>query len=102
MLDAQCQIKLCDFGLAIDQKFEQANTRLGTFGYFAPEVGLGLCRATLLHCLWCGPSLATYLSAVSLHQVSVHSFSRDDCSYASTLLVNSLLDGICLLSRNEY
>lgn len=31
-------VKLCDFGLAIDQKFEQANTRLGTFGYFAPEV----------------------------------------------------------------
>ncbi len=35
---AQGVVKLCDFGLAIDQKFEQANTRLGTFGYFAPEV----------------------------------------------------------------
>jgi aurora kinase len=37
-MDANNQMKLCDFGLAIDQKFEQANTRLGTFGYFAPEV----------------------------------------------------------------
>lgn len=38
LMDASCNIKLGDFGLAIDQKFEQANTRLGTFGYFAPEV----------------------------------------------------------------
>ncbi|KXZ50156.1 hypothetical protein GPECTOR_17g792 [Gonium pectorale] len=38
LLDASCTLKLADFGLAIDQKFEQANTRLGTFGYFAPEV----------------------------------------------------------------
>ncbi|KAG2443327.1 hypothetical protein HYH02_009393 [Chlamydomonas schloesseri] len=38
LLDASCNLKLADFGLAIDQKFEQANTRLGTFGYFAPEV----------------------------------------------------------------
>lgn len=32
LLDASCNLKLADFGLAIDQKFEQANTRLGTFG----------------------------------------------------------------------
>ncbi|GIL61317.1 hypothetical protein Vafri_15706 [Volvox africanus] len=38
LLDASNCLKLADFGLAIDQKFEQANTRLGTFGYFAPEV----------------------------------------------------------------
>jgi serine/threonine protein kinase len=37
-MDTNSQVKLCDFGLAIDQKFEQANTRLGTFGYFAPGV----------------------------------------------------------------
>lgn len=37
-MDAHGAIKLADFGLAIDQKYEQANTRLGTFGYFAPEV----------------------------------------------------------------
>ncbi len=40
VLDGQGQVKLCDFGLSIDQKFERANSRLGTFGYFAPEVGL--------------------------------------------------------------
>lgn len=39
VLGVQGQVKLCDFGLSIDQKFERANTRLGTFGYFAPEVG---------------------------------------------------------------
>ncbi|MEW5307351.1 MAG: hypothetical protein WDW36_009755 [Sanguina aurantia] len=38
IMDAHGAIKLADFGLAIDQKYEQANTRLGTFGYFAPEV----------------------------------------------------------------
>ncbi|KAJ9522961.1 hypothetical protein QJQ45_023759 [Haematococcus lacustris] len=38
VLNEQNQVKLCDFGLAIDQTFEPANTRLGTFGYFAPEV----------------------------------------------------------------
>ncbi|GFR49106.1 hypothetical protein Agub_g10901, partial [Astrephomene gubernaculifera] len=38
LLDGGCNLKLADFGLAIDRKFEQANTRLGTFGYFAPEV----------------------------------------------------------------
>ncbi|GLC40178.1 hypothetical protein PLESTB_000259600 [Pleodorina starrii] len=38
LLDASSCLQLADFGLAIDQKFEQANTRLGTFGYFAPEV----------------------------------------------------------------
>ncbi len=27
-MDASCNVKLADFGLAIDQKFEQANTRL--------------------------------------------------------------------------
>lgn len=32
VLDASCCIKLADFGLAIDLKFERANTRLGTFG----------------------------------------------------------------------
>ncbi|EFJ47294.1 hypothetical protein VOLCADRAFT_31717, partial [Volvox carteri f. nagariensis] len=37
LLDGSSCLKLADFGLAIDQKFEQANTRLGTFGYFAPE-----------------------------------------------------------------
>ncbi|KAL6762539.1 kinase-like domain-containing protein [Haematococcus lacustris] len=38
VLNEQNQVKLCDFGLAIDQTFEPANTRLGTFGYFAPEI----------------------------------------------------------------
>eukprot|EP00775_Hariotina_reticulata_P011520 gene11520-11663_t len=31
-------IKLADFGLSIDTRHEVANTRLGTQGYFAPEV----------------------------------------------------------------
>ncbi|KAF8066363.1 hypothetical protein HT031_002687 [Scenedesmus sp. PABB004] len=31
-------VKLADFGLAIDAAAEPANTRLGTAGYFAPEV----------------------------------------------------------------
>ncbi len=35
LLDASCNLKLADFGLAIDQKFEKANTRLGTFGWVA-------------------------------------------------------------------
>lgn len=38
LLDADGNFKLADFGLAIDRKHELANTRLGTFGYFAPEV----------------------------------------------------------------
>eukprot|EP00798_Chlamydomonas_sp_ICE-L_P017485 gene17485-23790_t len=38
ILDGAGNTMLADFGLAIDQKFEKANTRLGTVGYFAPEI----------------------------------------------------------------
>lgn len=38
LVDRDQHLKLADFGLAINTRQEIANTRLGTFGYFAPEV----------------------------------------------------------------
>ncbi len=38
LLDNDTGLKLADLGLSIDAKAERANTRLGTFGYFAPEI----------------------------------------------------------------
>ena len=58
IMDAMCNVKLADFGLAIDQKFEQANTRLVSLLCCAPESDLSGANVVweagemfMLHCL---------------------------------------------------
>ena len=58
IMDALCNVKLADFGLAIDQKFEQANTRLVRLLCCAPESDLYGANVVqeageifMLHCL---------------------------------------------------